>query len=481
MSKLFDKIFIANRGEIACRAIRTCRELSIRTVAAYSDCDRLSLHVRMADEAVHIGPSPGHQSYLNIERIIEAAKRLGCDAVYPGYGFLAENADFAEACETAGLAFIGPSADVIRVMGDKEATRRTLKEHGIPIVPGREDLTSADEIIEFGHEVGWPVLIKAAAGGGGKGMELVHQASQAAEAFNKARSVAEKSFGDGRVYVEKFIANGRHIEIQFVADQHGNVVHMGERECSIQRNHQKLVEESPSTVITPEIREQMGGAVAKAVGEIGYVTAGTMEFLFDDTSMSYYAIEINTRIQVEHTVTEMITGQDLIRIMIETRAGKELPFTQESLSIFGHSIQCRINAEDPKKGFLPSAGHINFLRLPSGPFVRVDNGIYQGWTIPVYYDSMMAKLCVFGVDREMALQRMRRALGEFRILGVQTTIEMHKKIMNHPDFISGDYNTNFIGDNQEYITDYEDKELGVLKIARLLAESTALGKNQHCF
>lgn len=480
MAELFKKIFIANRGEIACRAIRTCRELGIETVAAYSDCDRLSYHVRMAHEAVHIGPSPSQQSYLNIERILDAAESRGCDAIYPGYGFLAENAAFADACEERGIVFIGPSGDVIRKMGDKEETRRTLKEYGIPIVPGLEDIDSAQDIIDFGEEVGWPVLIKAAAGGGGKGMQLVHKPQQVAEAYRSARSIALKSFGDDRVYVEKFVENGRHIEFQFVADLHGNVVHLGERECSIQRSHQKLVEEAPSSILTPERRNEIGAQVVEAVKQIGYVTAGTMEFLFDQQG-NHYAIEVNTRIQVEHTVTEMISGIDLIRVMIETRAGFPLSFTQESLTLSGHAIQCRINAEDPQKNFTPSVGQITYMRQPIGPFVRVDSGVYQGWSIPVYYDSMLGKLCAFGKDRETAISRLYRALGEFQLFGIQTTIPLHQKIIKHPAFVSGDYNTTFIPTYKDEILDYEDTEAEISKLAKLLAESTALGKNQHCF
>lgn len=480
MAELFKKIFIANRGEIACRAIRTCRELGIQTVAAYSDCDRLSYHVRMAHEAVHIGPSPSQQSYLNIERILDAAESRGCDAIYPGYGFLAENADFADACEKRGITFIGPSGDVIRKMGDKEETRRTLSRLGIPIVPGLDELDSPEKIVDFGNEVGWPVLIKAAAGGGGKGMQLVYKPDEVTEAFRTAQSVALKSFGDGRVFVEKFIENGRHIEFQFVGDQHGNAVHLGERECSIQRNHQKLVEEAPSSLLTPERRNEIGAKVVHAIKQMGYVTAGTMEFLFDQNG-DYYVLEVNTRIQVEHTVTEMISGIDLIRVMIETAAGKPLSFTQDSLSLFGHAIQCRINAEDPKRNFTPSTGQITYLRAPIGPFVRVDSGVYQGWTVPVYYDSMLAKLCAFGKDRETAIQRLHRALGEFQMFGVQTTLPLHQKMILHPAFVSGDYNTTFIPKYREEILDYEDTEAEIIKLAKLIAESTALGKNQHCF
>jgi acetyl-CoA carboxylase biotin carboxylase subunit len=481
MPELFRKIFIANRGEIACRAIRTCKELGIEAVAGYSESDRLSKHVHMADESVFLGPSPSQQSYLNIERVIQAAVQTGCDAVYPGYGFLAENATFAEACENAGLAFIGPSADVIRVMGDKEETRRTFKKYGIPVVPGLEDIDSVEDIVNFGNEVGWPVLLKAAAGGGGKGMEKVNTPGEVAEAWERTRSIATKAFGDGRVYVEKFIERSRHIEYQFVGDQFGNAIHLGERECSIQRHHQKLIEEAPSVVLSPEMRKEMGDLVVNAVSRIGYVTAGTMEFIYDPRGDKLYAIEVNTRIQVEHTVTEMISGLDLIRLMIETRAGFPLPFKQEDVSLFGHALECRINAEDPKKNFLPSAGPIQYLRIPSGPFVRLDSGVYQGWTVPVYYDSMLAKLCVFAVDRKTAIQRMLRALNEFELLGVKTTVPLHKEILKHPEFQEGNYDTFFIDDHKETLMEYEEDEVEILKIAKLLAESSALGRNQHCF
>ncbi len=480
MAELFQKIFVANRGEIACRIIRACRTLGIPSVAAYSDCDRLSLHVQMADEAVYLGPSPGAESYLHFERILAAAKSSGCDALHPGYGFLAENAEFVEACESAGIAFIGPPASVIRKMGDKEETRRTLQAYGVPIIPGLEDINGPDEVVNFGNDVGWPVLLKPAAGGGGKGMELVYKADEVKEAWHKSRSVAEKSFGDPRVYVEKYIASGRHIEFQFVADQHGNAVHLFERECSIQRSHQKLVEEAPSTVLTPAQRADIGKRVTDAVRQIGYVTAGTMEFLYSQEG-KLYALEVNTRIQVEHTVTELITGYDLIRLMIETRAGLPLPFKQDDLSFSGHALQCRINAEDPKKGFAPSANRITHFQLPSGPFVRVDTGVYTHWKIPAYYDSLIAKLCVWGETRDVALQHMRGALDEFKVEGIKTTLPMHQQIMKHPAYTSGQYDTTFIPSYHDEVTGYEEKEAEVMKIARLLAESTALGRNKHCF
>lgn len=476
----FKKILIANRGEIACRIVRTCKTLEIPCVAVYSECDRMALHVQMADEAAFIGPSPSSHSYLRIERILDAAKKHGCDSIHPGYGFLAENALFAESCESAGVAFIGPPAHVIRKMGDKEETRRTLQQYGVPVVPGKEDIQSAEDIRQFGQEVGWPVLIKATAGGGGKGMKLVHHPHEVEDAWESARSIAEKSFGNGRVYVEKYIEHGRHIEFQFLADQHGNAVHLFERECSIQRSHQKLVEEAPSTALTPQQRQDIGQRVADAVRQIGYVTAGTMEFLYSPEGQ-LYALEVNTRIQVEHTITELITGHDLIRLMIETRAGRPLPFRQEDLHFQGHAIQCRINAEDPQKGFQPSAQRITYLRESGGPFVRVDSGVYQGWKIPVYYDSLVAKLCVFGETRERAIQHMRRALGEYQVVGVKTTLPMHTQIMHHPAFLSGQYNTGFLSTFGHDVLDYHEPENEAIKLAKLLAESTALGRNQHCF
>ena len=474
----FRSIFIANRGEIACRAIRPCRELGIRAVVGYSDCDQLSLHVKLADAAVRLGPSPANMSYLDIEAVLRAARDSGCDAVFPGYGFLAENPDFAEAVEREGMVFIGPSARVMRILGDKVAARKALAASGVPVTPGLEDVENADQIIRFGERVGWPLIIKATAGGGGKGMRKVSSPYEVEENLTSARSVAEKAFGAASVYVEKYIEEGRHIEFQFLADRYGNVIHLGERECSLQRQHQKLVEEAPSSLLTPEARAKMGALVVRAMKEVGYETAGTLEFLVDRGG-NFYALEVNTRIQVEHTVTEMISGFDIIRKMFKIAAGERLSLRQEEVLLRGHAIQCRINAEDPKNGFAPSFGRITFLRQISGPFVRTESGIYQGWEVPPYYDSLLAKICAVGKDRGTAIERMRRALREYEIWGVKTTVPLHKRVMDHPDFVAGDIHTGFIEENIAGLTGYEYVEEEVFKVARFVAETSGLGRNVH--
>ncbi len=476
----FKKVFIANRGEIACRAIRPMRELGIKAVVGYSDCDELSLHVRLADEAVRLGPSPANMSYLDIDAVVRAAKDTGCEAVFPGYGFLAENPDFVEACEEAGLVFIGPPASVMRMLGDKIEARRAFVASGVPVVPAIEDVRSSQDVKDFGKKVGYPIIIKAAAGGGGKGMRKVLSEEEVEDACEGARSVAKKSFGDDRIYAEKFIKGGRHIEFQFLVDAKDNAIHLGERECSIQRHHQKLIEEAPSNYLTAHQRKEIGNMVTRAMSEIGYVSAGTMEFLFDDEG-SYYALEVNARIQVEHTVTEMISGIDIIRKMIRIAAGEPLRMFQEDVILRGHAIQCRINAEDPKKNFAPSFGKITFLRQVSGPFVRTESGIYQGWTVPAYYDSLISKICAVGKDRETAIQRMKRALLEYELWGIKTTIHLLESILDHPDFAGGKITTSFIEDNIENLTDYIDEEEEVFKIAHLIAEVSAEGKNRHAF
>ena len=477
--KTFRKIFIANRGEIACRAVRPCREIGVRAVVGYSDCDELSLHVKLADEAVRLGPSPASMSYLNIEAVLRAARDSGCDAVFPGYGFLAENPDFAEAVEKEGMVFIGPSARVMRILGDKVAARKALAASGVPVAPGIEEVEDAEQIIEFGERVGWPVMIKATAGGGGKGMRKVSSSEEVEENLQAARSVAEKAFGNDSVYVEKFIKGGRHIEFQFLADRYGNVIHLGERECSIQRQHQKLVEEATSSLLSPETRRRMGEIVVRAMKDVGYETAGTLEFLVDSDGR-FYALEVNTRIQVEHTVTEMISGFDIIRKMFKIAAGEKLSLTQENVVLRGHAIQCRINAEDPKNGFAPSYGSISFLRQISGPFVRTESGIYQGWVVPPFYDSLLSKICSVGKDRPTAIERMRRALREYEIWGVKTTVPLLKKIMDHPDFVSGEIHTGFIEENIARLTDYEDvEEEPIFQVAKFVAEGSGLGRNVH--
>ncbi len=474
----FRKIFIANRGEIACRAIRPARELDIPVVVGYSECDALSLHVKLADEAVFLGPSPATMSYLNIEAVLRAAKDSGCDAIFPGYGFLAENPDFAEAVEREGLVFIGPSARVMRILGDKIAARKALAASGVPVTPAIEDVESAEQVIRFGDRVGWPLLVKASAGGGGKGMQKLASPYEVEEGLATARSVAEKAFGKGTVFVEKYIEGGRHIEFQFLADRYGNVIHLGERECSIQRRHQKLVEEAPSALLTPEIRAKMGAVVVKAMKEIGYETAGTLEFLVDRGGR-FYALEVNTRIQVEHTVTEMITGFDIIRKMYKIAAGDRLTLRQQDVLLRGHAIQCRINAEDPRANFAPSFGRITFLRQISGPFVRTESGIYQGWEVSPFYDSLLAKICSVGKDRETAIQRMRRALGEYNLWGVRTTIPMLRRIMDHPGFAAGRFDTGFIDENFAGLTEYAEAEEEIYKVARFVAGVSGLGRNVH--
>jgi acetyl-CoA carboxylase biotin carboxylase subunit len=476
---MIQKLFIANRGEIACRTIRTCWELGIRTVVGYSDCDTMSYHVKLSDEAVHLGPSPAKLSYMDIAKVVDAARRTGCEAVFPGYGFLSENAEFARACRDAGLIFIGPSSEVIARMGDKIATKTALKKAGVPIIPGLSNVTSADQIVRFGKEAGWPIIIKAVAGGGGRGMHRVDSPDQAKSALERAVSISEKLFGSREVYAEKYIRGARHIEFQFIADAYGRVIHLGERECSIQRRHQKLVEEAPSSLLDEPLRQEMGQVVVKAAKEIGYVTAGTLEFLVAP-DRRYYAIEVNPRIQVEHTVTEMIVGLDIIRMMIRMAVGTPLRFSQDEIRINSHAIQCRVNAEDPKKDFAPSYGTVTYLRQISGPFVRADSGIYQGCEVPPFYDSLISKICSAGKDRPTAIERMRRALSEFSIWGIKTTIPLLKKIMNHPDFVAGRFDTDFIDDHLPELLDYTEEEDEILKISRFVAEITAIGKNPYC-
>ncbi len=474
----FRKIFIANRGEIACRAVRPCREIGIRAVVGYSDCDELSLHVKLADEAVRLGPSPASMSYLDIDAVLRAARESRCDAVFPGYGFLAENPDFAEAVEREGLVFIGPPPGVMRLLGDKIAARKALAASGVPVTPGLEDAHDAAEIVRFGEKVGWPLIIKAAAGGGGKGMRKVHAADEVEENLQAARSVAGKAFGSDSVYVEKFIEGGRHIEFQFLADRYGHVIHLGERECSIQRQHQKLVEEAPSSLLTSEERHRMGDLVVRAMKEVGYETAGTLEFLVDRDGR-FYALEVNARIQVEHTVTEMISGFDIVRKMFKISMGERLSLSQDEVLLRGHAIQCRINAEDPKHGFAPSFGCVSFLRQISGPFVRTESGIYQGWRIPPFYDSLLSKICSVGKDRKTAIERMGRALREYELWGVRTTIPLLRRIIDHPDFVAGDIHTGFIEENIAGLTEYEDVEEEVFKLAKFVAEVSGLRRNVH--
>ena len=440
---MFKKVLIANRGEIALRVIRACRELGIQTVAVYSEADRESLHVRFADDDVCIGPAPARESYLRIPRLIAAAEITGADAIHPGYGFLAENAEFAETCAASGITFIGPTPQQIRMMGDKAAARTKMIENGVPVVPGTPGpVEDVNEALGFAEQIGFPVIIKAAAGGGGKGMRVANDAEEFARSFQMARTEALSAFGNGNVYVEKYLRRPRHIEFQILGDTHGNVIHLGERDCSVQRRHQKLIEESPSPGMTPALRERMGEAAVLGAKAIDYVGAGTVEMLLD-TDGSFYFMEMNTRIQVEHPVTEMITGVDLVKEQIRVAAGEALR-EKETPQMRGHVIECRINAEDPFKNFQPSPGKIEVFHLPGGNGVRVDTHAYAGYTVPPFYDSMIAKLIVHGVDRTEALAKMRLALDTFIVQGVTTTIPFLSKVMSHPDFVRGDVHTKFL-------------------------------------
>ena len=440
---MFKKVLVANRGEIALRVIRACKELDIETVAIYSEADRESLHVRFADDDVCIGPAPARESYLRIARIIAAAEITGADAIHPGYGFLAENAEFAETCTASNITFIGPTAQQIRVMGDKAAARRTMQEVGVPIVPGTPGpVADVDEALAFAKDIGFPVIIKAAAGGGGKGMRVAKSAEEFSRSFSMARSEAMSAFGNDDVYVEKYLSRPRHIEFQVMGDQHGNVLHLGERDCSIQRRHQKLIEEAPSPAMTPALREAMGEAAVRGAKAIEYVGAGTIEMLLDEDG-SYYFMEMNTRIQVEHPVTEQLTGVDLVKEQIRVAAGEPLS-TPVLPPLRGHVIECRINAEDPARGFQPSPGRIDVFHPPGGPGVRLDTHVYAGYTVPPFYDSLLAKLIVQGRDREEALRRMHMALESFIIEGVTTTAGFLARVMEHPQFRAGTFDTKFL-------------------------------------
>lgn len=442
----FQKVLIANRGEIAVRVIRACRELGLTSVAVYSEADRQSLHVRLADEAYAIGPAPANQSYLHIPTLIEVALRAGAQAIHPGYGFLSENANFVDACVEAGLIFIGPTAAMQRAVGEKTAARNTARLADVPIVPGAL-LDGLDEaaISNLAEQIGYPLLLKAAAGGGGKGIRFVRQSRELHASLRTARSEAKSAFGDERVYMEKAVSPARHIEVQFIADTHGNVVHLGERECSIQRRHQKLIEESPSPVMDPELRQRMTSATVNLIRSIGYVNAGTAEFLLGP-DRSFYFLEINARIQVEHPVTEWCTGLDLVQEQFRVAAGLPLSFTQDEVVFRGAAIECRISAEDPENRFLPATGLVQALQEPSGPGVRVDSGLYAGLQVPLFYDPLLSKLIVWGKDRQQAITRMRRALDEYHIIGVRTTLPFARWLMDQPRYIAGDFSTDFIAE-----------------------------------
>ncbi|NOY80400.1 MAG: acetyl-CoA carboxylase biotin carboxylase subunit [Kiritimatiellaeota bacterium] len=441
---MFSRILVANRGEIALRIVRACRELGIHSVVAYAKPDEETLAVQEADEAICIGPASASESYLRVDRIIAAAEVCDVEAIHPGYGFLAENTDFAEICESCRIAFIGPGSQAIRAMGDKAQARKTMIKARVPVTPGSDGvLEEESDALAFAHKAGYPVIIKASAGGGGKGMRVVHNDASLVQSFHAARREAEMAFGSSAVYLEKYIEQPRHVEFQILADHYGNIIHLGERDCSLQRRHQKLLEESPCPVMTPKLREKMGEAAVKAARAAGYTNAGTVEFLLDGDGRFYF-MEMNTRIQVEHPVTEMVTGIDLIKEQIRIAAGERLRFKQENVGLDGHAIEVRINAENPSRGFSPSPGRVTVYAPPGGPGVRVDSHVYTGYVIPPFYDSMIGKLIVHGEDREEALARARRALFEFVIRGVDTTIGFARYLLNRQEVITGEYHTGYV-------------------------------------
>jgi acetyl-CoA carboxylase biotin carboxylase subunit len=439
---VFEKVLVANRGEIALRVVRACQELGVAAVAVYSDADESALHVRHADEAVRIGPPPAGKSYLDVEALIDAAKESGAEAVHPGYGFLAENAAFAAACREAGLTFVGPSAEAIEKMGNKSAARRLAREAKVPVVPGSDDASSADEAAQTAGGIGYPIMVKAAAGGGGRGIRVAEDEDELRKAVQVARREAEAAFGDGTLYLEKLLVAPRHVEVQVMGDHEGNVIHLYERECSMQRRRQKVLEEAPSPGISPGVREKMTEAAVRLAREAGYANAGTVEFLVEDEE--FYFIEMNTRIQVEHPVTEMLTGVDLVKEQIRIAAGEPLSLKQEDVPMVGHAMEFRINAEDPDQDFMPSPGEISWLDVPGGPGVRIDSAIYQGYQIPPFYDSMVGKLIVWALTREEAISRARRALREYRLEGIKTTIPLHLRLLKGEAFRSGEYHTGYL-------------------------------------
>jgi acetyl-CoA carboxylase biotin carboxylase subunit len=472
------KVLIANRGEIAVRIIRACRELGIQTVAVYSDADRASLHVRYADEAVNIGAPAPRESYLRMDKLLSAAEQTGADAVHPGYGFLAENAEFAQAVADEGLIFIGPTPYAIATMGDKQTARETVRKAGVPVIPGTEPDLHDDDILAIVDEtIGFPLLVKAVAGGGGKGMRAVYNADELPGALRTARSEAESAFGDGRVYAEKLLVSARHIEIQILADTHGNTIHLGERECSIQRRHQKLVEEAPSSFVDGDLRRRMGEMAVAAARSVDYVNAGTVECLVD-SERNFYFLEMNTRLQVEHPVTELVTGVDLVKEQIRIARGRRMGPDQDFMHPNGWAVECRINAEDPYNNFLPSVGTISTVILPSGPGVRVDSGIYSGYEITPYYDSMIAKLICWGETRSEAMLRMRRALEEYTIMGVKHNIPFHLNLMSSINFLAGKIDTSFVEERFSMTTYEEDPTPEDLETAAIAATLFAHRKRQ---
>ncbi|HTS13749.1 MAG TPA: acetyl-CoA carboxylase biotin carboxylase subunit [Candidatus Limnocylindrales bacterium] len=443
---MFRKILIANRGEIAIRVLRACRELGIRGVAVFSEADRTSLHVRLADEAYPIGPAPSRESYLVIDKIIGVARQAGCDAIHPGYGFLAENPALPRACAEAGLTFIGPTAEAMQRLGSKTAARQLAREIGVPTVPGTiEPIDNAEDALTTARRIGFPVVLKAVAGGGGKGMRTIEQESELASAWRNAGSEAQNAFGDGRLYLEKYLQRPRHVEIQVFADQHDNYVYLGERECSVQRRYQKVIEEAPSPIMTPELRRAMGEAAVKLARAGGYTNAGTVEFLVD-AERNFYFLEMNTRLQVEHPVTEMVTSLDLVKLQIAIAAAEHLPFAQGDVALRGHAIECRVYAEDPENNFFPSPGKILERRVPTGPGIRLDEGIYAGWTVPNEYDPLLGKLIAWGADRQEAIARMKRALEEYYVTGIRTNVALFQRILDSEDFQKAEIYTRWLDD-----------------------------------
>ncbi len=473
---MIKKILVANRGEIAIRIMRSCREMGILSVAVYSEADRTSMHVRFADEAYCIGPAPSNESYLVIDNIIDAAKKSGADAIHPGYGFLSENAEFSERCKNEGLIFIGPSAYAINTMGDKITARKKMQSASVPVVPGTtEPIIDIKEAVETIHKIGLPVMIKASAGGGGKGMRLVKREEDIISSVSGAKSEAKSAFGNDAVYIEKYIDSPHHIEFQIVADQHGNCVHLFERECSVQRRHQKVVEETPSPLMTQEVRMEMGAHAVAAAKAVNYSGAGTIEFIVDD-NLNYYFLEMNTRLQVEHPITERVVGVDLVKVQIDIANGKELPFKQEDLRQNGHAIEVRIYAEDPDNNFMPSPGKIEHITEPLGLGVRHDGYVYAGYEIPIYYDPMISKLIVWAATRSEAIDRMRRALHAYKITGIKTSIPFLNRIMEVPAFVEGKYNTHFIQDNEELLKPHDTATQRLKDVAAITAFFDYLSK-----
>jgi len=464
---MLKKVLVANRGEIAVRVLRACRELGLKTVAVYSDVDRNALHVRYADEAYPIGPARAKESYLRIDGIVEVARRSGADAIHPGYGFLAEQAEFARASRDAGLIFVGPSPETLAMAGDKAAARRIMRAAGVPIIEGTDEELSDDDLVAAAHRIGLPLKVKAAAGGGGKGMRTVHLLQDLNDALLAARREAEAAFGNGTLYLERVVEDARHIEFQILADHHDNIIHLGERECSIQRRHQKVIEEAPSRAITPELRQKMGEMAVRVAKTANYTNAGTVEFLLDSDGNCYF-LEVNCRLQVEHSVTEMITGVDIVREQLRIASGRKLRYRQEDIHWRGWALECRILAEDPYNDFMPSTGRITWLQEPTGPGVRVETGIYEGFVISPYYDSLIAKLVVWGETRGEALLRMRRALEEYRVMGVSTNIPFHQQILNDTRFIGGQIDTTFLESRFSMAEDDDPNDLEVAAIVAVL-------------